>query len=126
MGYGFRGSTTFCGTSVATVRLREAPAGLAVRRALAEPERGQGSHPIEEDLAASDGVTEPEPGALGCSEVSPVFRLVDVGDAGELGRVGDLGGVTLDHDVETVETVATGGQDTASVPGEVLRLALAR
>src|SRR5450755_4451833 len=76
-------------------RLRESPSGLAVRCAFAEPERGRGSDPIEEGLAASDGVTEPEPGALGRSEVSPVFRLVGVGDAGAFGRVTHLGGVTL-------------------------------
>src|SRR5262249_4721912 len=104
-----------------TLRLRKAPAGLAVLP-LAETERGRRRDSIAKNVAASDRVTEPEPRSLGLRELAPIFRLVRVDNVAEFGWGAHLGGVTFDHDVKTVEPVAPRRHNTVRVLGEVLRL----
>ncbi len=81
--------------------LRETPAGLAERLALAEAEGRRGSNPIHQGITASDGVTETEEGALGRREMRIILRLVGIGDTSEFGLVADCGSLTLDYQIET-------------------------
>jgi hypothetical protein len=59
----------------------ETPPSLAELPALAEPEGRRGSDPVHQGVTASDGLTETEPGAVGCRESPTVLRLEGVGDA---------------------------------------------
>src|ERR1700730_5402601 len=102
----------------------EAPPGLAELAALTETEDRRGSHPIYQDVAASDGVTKPEPGALWRRETRTVLGLEGFRDAAEFGLVAYLGGRTLDHQVDTViECVAAGREDAGRVLRQVPGLA---
>src|ERR1700724_1952116 len=85
----------------AAVRSGETKPSLAKRFALAKSESDRGSNAVHQHIfAASDGVAETEPGAIGSREMRAVFRLEGVGYGSELGLVTHLRSVSLNDEIQ--------------------------
>ena len=102
----------------------ETPPSLAELPPLPETERRRRADPVHQGVTTSDGLTETEPGAVGCREMPTILRLEGVGDVSEFGPLAHHCGRTLDDEVQTIiESVASSREHASRVLREVLGLA---